>query len=72
VLPIAVDDDAAKDVVAGFLDAIGYDAYAVGPLSEGWRYQRDTPAYVQPYAVPRTSYTDWSGRQLTVQMLRRC
>jgi predicted dinucleotide-binding enzyme len=70
VLPIAGDDKAAKDVVAGFLDAIGYDAYDVGPLLEGWRYQRGTAAYVQPYAVPGTSYPDWSGRQLTVQELR--
>jgi len=25
--------------VTAFLDAIGYDAYDVGPLSEGWRFQ---------------------------------
>ena len=69
-LPIAGDDAAAKNVVAAFLDAIGYDTYDVGPLSEGWRYQRDTAAYVQPYADPRTSYPDWSGRQVTVEMLK--
>jgi len=68
-LPIAGDDETAKKVVAAFLDAIGYDAYDVGPLSEGWRYQRDTAAYVQPYAVPGTSYPDWPGRPLTVEML---
>ena len=34
-----------KKTVTAFLDAIGYDAYDVGPLSEGWRYQRDTTAY---------------------------
>ena len=68
-LPIAGDDETAKKAVAAFLDAIGYDAYDVGPLSEGWRYQRDTAAYVQPYAVPGTSYPDWSGRPLTVEML---
>ena len=56
--------------MAAFLDAIGYDAYDVGPLSEGWRYQRDTAAYVQPYADPGTSYPDWSGRQVTVEMLK--
>lgn len=68
-LPIAGDDETAKKVVATFLDAIGYDAYDVGPLSEGWRYQRDTAAYVQPYAVPGTSYPVWSGRPLTVEVL---
>src|SRR5437763_8423894 len=42
VLPIAGDDEAAKRTAAGFLDSIGYDAYDVGPLAEGWRFQRDT------------------------------
>ena len=70
VLAIAGDDEAAKDAVVGFLDDIGYDAHDVGPLSEGWRYQRDTAAYVQPYAVPGTSYPDWPGRQLTAEMLK--
>ncbi|MFL6133728.1 MAG: NADPH-dependent F420 reductase [Nocardioidaceae bacterium] len=56
VLPIAGDDEAAKRSVAEFLDSIGYDAYDVGPLSEGWRFQRDTAAYVEPYAEPGTQY----------------
>jgi len=47
-----------------------YDAYSVGPSSEGWRYQRDTPAYVQPYAVPRSRHAEWPGRQLTGEMLQ--
>jgi predicted dinucleotide-binding enzyme len=45
VLAIAGDDAEAKRAATAFLDAIGYDAYDVGPLSEGWRYQRDTVAY---------------------------
>lgn len=49
VLPIAGDDADAKAAVTRFLDDIGYDAYDVGPLAEGWRYQRDLPAYVGPY-----------------------
>src|SRR3954468_19445388 len=56
VLPIAGDDEAAKRSVAEFLDSIGYDAYDVGPLSEGWRFQRDTAAYVEPYAAPGSQY----------------
>src|SRR3954468_924632 len=56
VLPIAGDDEAAKRTVAEFLDSIGYDAYDVGPLSEGWRFQRDTAAYVEPYAAPGSQY----------------
>ena len=46
---IAGDDQAAKKTVTGLLDAIGYDAYDVGPLREGWRYQRETTAY--PYST---------------------
>ena len=52
VLAIAGDDAAAKRTVAEFLDLIGYDSLDVGPLAEGWRYQRDTAAYVRPYATP--------------------
>jgi 8-hydroxy-5-deazaflavin:NADPH oxidoreductase len=70
VLPIAGNSEAAKQSVVEFLDSIGYDAYDVGPLSEGWRYQRDTAAYVQPYAVPGSDYPDWPGRQLTAEMLK--
>ena len=35
-----------RNAAAAFLvDAIGYGAYDVGPLAEGWRHQRDTVAY---------------------------
>jgi predicted dinucleotide-binding enzyme len=44
-LAIAGDDADAKAVVAAFIDSIGFDVVDAGPLSEGWRYQRDTPAY---------------------------
>ena len=43
-LPIVGDDDAAKTTVTAFLDAIGYDTYDAGPLSEGWRLQPGTIA----------------------------
>jgi 8-hydroxy-5-deazaflavin:NADPH oxidoreductase len=68
VLPVAGDDEAAKRSVAQFLDSIGYDAYDVGPLSEGWRYQRDTAAYVQPYASRAPSTPRGPG----VRSPRRC
>lgn len=51
-LPIAGDDEEAKQVVTGFLDDIGYDAVDAGPLAEGWRFQRGTAAYVTPYFGP--------------------
>ena len=49
VLAIAGDDAAAKAAVTSYLDDIGYAAYDVGPLAEGWRYQRDEPAYAELY-----------------------
>jgi predicted dinucleotide-binding enzyme len=68
-LPIAGNDTAAKHSVAGFLNSIGYDALDVGPLAEGWRFQRDTAAYVQPYTEPGTTYPTWSARPVTTDTL---
>jgi predicted dinucleotide-binding enzyme len=69
VLPIAGDGSAAKQAVTQFLDSIGYDAYDVGPLAEGWRYQRDTAAYAGPYFQPGDDFPG-SGRQATRELLR--
>jgi 8-hydroxy-5-deazaflavin:NADPH oxidoreductase len=70
VLAIAGDDESAKRTVTEFFDSIGYDAYDAGPLSEGWRYQRDTAAYCVPYAVPGTQYPDWPANQVTADTLK--
>ncbi len=51
-LTIAGDDAAAKVTVIEFLDHIGYDSVDAGPLAEGWRFQRDTPAYAGLYSGP--------------------
>ncbi len=69
VLAIAGDDAEAKRTVTQFLDSIGYDAYDVGPLAEGWRYQRDTPAYAGLYLRPGDEFPG-SGRQATPELLR--
>ena len=53
VLAIAGDDAHAKNKVSEVLDDLGYDAYDVGPLAEGWRYQRDTAAYAALYSSGR-------------------
>jgi hypothetical protein len=45
-LAVAGDDADARATVTRLLDSFGFDAVEVSPLSEGWRYQRDTPAYV--------------------------
>jgi 8-hydroxy-5-deazaflavin:NADPH oxidoreductase len=47
-LVIAGDDKDAKTRVTHLLDEFGFDTVDVGPLSEGWRIQRDTPATVRP------------------------
>ena len=50
-VPIAGDDAAAKTVVAGLIDSLGYDAYDVGALAESRRFAPGTPAqlaYLDP------------------------
>ncbi|GAA1854011.1 NADPH-dependent F420 reductase [Microlunatus capsulatus] len=71
VLPIAGDDAAAKQTATAFLDAVGYDALDVGPLAEGWRFQRDTVAYVQPYVAASGDLTDPRGQQVTAATLQQ-
>ena len=46
-LAIAGNDAEARKKVAGFIEALGFDVVDVGALSEGWRFQRDLPAYNQ-------------------------
>jgi predicted dinucleotide-binding enzyme len=66
VLAIAGDDADAKKAVTELLDSLGYDAYDVGPLAEGWRYQRDTAAYAGLYAAD----AQWSAaHQVTASRL---
>lgn len=50
-----------------FLDRIGYDAYDVGPLAQGPRFQRDTAAYAGLYAVDAESS---APRQITEAELK--
>src|SRR5579862_2185711 len=52
-LPIAGDDQAAKQAVTAFLDSIGYDAVDTGSLAESWRQEPGTPVYGTPYG-PRS------------------
>ena len=44
-LAIAGDDAQAKATVTRLLDEFGFDTVDIGPLSESWRIQRDTPGY---------------------------
>ncbi|WP_235501008.1 NADPH-dependent F420 reductase [Agreia sp. Leaf244] len=47
-LPVAGDDEGAKQAVTDLIESIGFDVVDAGALSEGWRFQRGTDAYVVP------------------------
>jgi predicted dinucleotide-binding enzyme len=40
------DDPEAVAVVSDLYDQFGFDTVNAGPLAEGWRFERDQPAYV--------------------------
>ncbi|MBH5338635.1 NAD(P)-binding domain-containing protein [Streptomyces pactum] len=44
-LPVAGDDEAAKQVVRSLIDELGFDTVDAGGLDESWRQQPDTPVY---------------------------
>lgn len=56
-LPIAGDDEQAKQVVARLLDEIGYDVVDLGTLAQSWRSQPGTPVYGTPYAADPDDWT---------------
>jgi predicted dinucleotide-binding enzyme len=69
MLAIAGDDEEVKKTVGELLDSLGYDAYDVGPLAEGWRYQRDTAAYAGLYSPEGAGWPPPAGRQVTAELL---
>jgi predicted dinucleotide-binding enzyme len=44
-LPVAGDDDKAKQAVISLLDELGFDGVDAGSLDESWRQQPGTPVY---------------------------
>ncbi|WP_432126195.1 NADPH-dependent F420 reductase [Streptomyces sp. bgisy082] len=44
-LPIAGDDEAAKDTVRALVDELGFDTVDAGGIDDSWRQQPDTPVY---------------------------
>ena len=74
VLAIAGDDADGEGSGDGVPRQPGYDAYDAGPLAEGWRFQRDTPAYAGLYNGDTTG--TWppppdSGVQITAEMMQK-
>lgn len=49
-LPIAGNNSEAKEIVAEFMNTIGYDTIDTGELSDSWRIEPGSPIYVWPYA----------------------
>lgn len=44
-LPLAGDDSEGKSIAASLYEEFGFDAVDAGSLREGWRFERDMPAY---------------------------
>ncbi|MFD0308099.1 NADPH-dependent F420 reductase [Streptomyces sp. NPDC127119] len=44
-LPVAADDEAAKQVVRALIDELGFDTVDAGGLDDSWRQQPATPVY---------------------------
>ncbi|WP_269147610.1 NADPH-dependent F420 reductase [Gallibacterium salpingitidis] len=79
-LPVAGDDEAAKQTVIEFIQHIGYNAVDIGTLSESWRIEPGTPLYVWPYVptIPdefneeqaRQYYLTHAGKPLTALQVK--
>ena len=54
-LPIAGDNADAKAAATTLIQALGFDVVDVGPLSESWRFEPETAAYVTPYLSKASS-----------------
>lgn len=67
-LPIAGDDLAAKEAVARFIEAVGYDVADAGSLADSWRIEPNTPIYFWPYtpAIPE-GLTEREAKQAYLQ-----
>src|SRR5664280_3925749 len=48
-LPVAGDDQAAKQVVLDLVDQLGFDAVDAGGLDESWRQQPGSPVYATDF-----------------------
>lgn len=46
-LPVAGDDEAAKQVVMGLVEELGFDAVDAGGLDDSWRQQPGSPVYAR-------------------------
>ncbi|MEV4344064.1 NADPH-dependent F420 reductase [Actinoplanes sp. NPDC049596] len=66
-LPIAGDDETAKQTATEFLTTIGYDAVDTGSLAESWRQEPGQPVYGPPYGT----YEDPIGTPADADTIRK-
>lgn len=52
-IPVAGDDQAAKEKVMQLVELLGFDAYDSGSLDESWRQQPGQPCYVTDPTLPQ-------------------
>jgi len=64
-IPIAGDDEYAKQIVATLITEIGYNTIDTGSLKESWRTEPGTPIYYYPYApeIPK-GISDEEAREI--------
>jgi 8-hydroxy-5-deazaflavin:NADPH oxidoreductase len=58
--PVAGDDTAAKEIVIGLLDQLGFDGFDAGSLDDSWRQQPRTPVFTTdlPLGAARAALDD--------------
>ncbi|WP_433714540.1 hypothetical protein ACQP2U_10755 [Nocardia sp. CA-084685] len=66
-LPIAGDNVAAKAEATHLLHLLGHDVVDIGPLTDSWRTEPNTPAYIRPYlgeipAMDVDAFLQWTRR----------
>lgn len=61
----------AKQSVTALLDRLGYDTADAGTMSESWRIQEGSPAYVLPYlSDPRLPWPQDPGKPAAAKEIR--
>jgi predicted dinucleotide-binding enzyme len=53
-IPLAADDEAAKESVSALIDALGFDPVDAGGLDDSWRQEPGTPVYGADLDARRT------------------
>ena len=55
-LPIAGDDDVAKNAVSTVVQTLGFDTLDAGSLADSWRFEPESGAYTSIYAADEAGF----------------